>query len=105
MPSSNRTSSARRAARRAKMTPAELEVDRARLTEKKRRQRYRRYFERDYGRAPEGADDEKDVRRMMRGHPWGCCCYSCLWEPDAADERAPRVARSWETITARAGKE
>lgn len=93
MPTSNRTSSDRRAARRAKMTPAQADADRAKLAAKKRKQRFKRYFEREYGRLPDGPDDERDLRRMMRGHPCGCACFDCLWEPDASEQIQPRMAR------------
>lgn len=89
---------------KAKATPAQLAVLRAKEAAKRRRARFRTYFYREYGRFPEGADDAKDVRRMMRGHPCGCLCYSCLWEPEVVEEREPFVSRSWETLTARAGR-
>lgn len=83
---------AQRVARQNRMTPAELEADKAKRAAKKRRQRFRHYFEREYGRVPSGPDDERDMRRMMRGHPWGCTCVDCGW--DTGEEAyQPRVAR------------
>lgn len=78
---------------RAKATPAQLVVIRAQEAAKRRKARHRAYFLREYGRLPEGPDDEKDVRRMMRGCPAGCRCYDCLFGPEECGPVPPRVAR------------
>jgi hypothetical protein len=79
---------------RAKATPAELAELRAQEAAKRRRQRWRHIFAREYGRLPEGADDEKDLARLMRGHPWGCLCIDCQFGPDAEDYSRP-VSRTF----------
>lgn len=83
-----------------KATPTQLAVLRAKEAAKRRRARFRTYFKNEYGRFPEGADDMRDVRRMMRGHPCACPCFDCLFEPDFLEERQPKLAKSWERITA-----
>jgi len=103
MPTKHKQSWRERA--KAKATPAQLAVLRAKEAAKRRRQRFRTYFYREFGRFPEGPDDAKDVRRMMRGHPCQCLCFDCLYEPEVLEDRGPTPARSWERITAQAGKE
>lgn len=89
MPSKHKSSWRERC--KSKATPAELKEILAKEAGKRRRARTRKYFAREYGRVPSGPDDERDVRRMMRGHPAGCPCFDCLFEPEVREEFKPRV--------------
>jgi len=73
---------------------AGLDELRRKWAAKRRTRRYKDKFQEQYGRFPDGPDDMKDLRRMMRGHPWGCQCFECLWEPEVREEFKPRVCGS-----------